>query len=407
MIIVNAEMRKYILITSSNFPQGGPGANYLNLFCRGLKANGAEISVYLLKGFAFGNAAYHGPAKGSTTQGIPFHYLGFRQRPNFLVLKLADQLKSFLNLLILLSGLVVNRKTSTILLYNSDVFFNFPIHLTAKTFGIRIIKFVAEIIDKSQYRKSLIGRMSRTAYMINFRHLNIMSDDLIVFSHYLCNKFTEMGFKEGRILIQPNLTDFEYWKVDPIDIKYCVGYSGAPYMKDGLNDLLKAISILNARGHNVSLLIVGDATFGKSLIPSLKMECKRLGVEDLVSFTGLVSSDEVKRYLSQCSVLAITRPDTAQTKAGFPTKLGEYMALGKPVLATKFGDIEKYFKDKDNIILAECDDPGSIADKLEWMICNTIETRNIALNGHKVAELLLEYNISMKRILQFITKVNQ
>ena len=83
------------------------------------------------------------------------------------------------------------------------------------------------------------------------------------------------------------------------------------------------------------------------------------------------------------------------------------MALGKPVLATKFGDIEKYFKDKDNIILAECDDPVSIADKLEWMICNAIGTRNIALKGHKAAELLLEYNISMKRILQFITKVNQ
>lgn len=41
-----------------NFPSGGAGATYLNLFCRGLKSNGYSVSVLLLKGYAFGNYTY-------------------------------------------------------------------------------------------------------------------------------------------------------------------------------------------------------------------------------------------------------------------------------------------------------------------------------------------------------------
>ena len=400
---MNHIAEEFVLITSSNFPEGGAGANYLNLFCRGLQANGAQIRVFLLKGHAFGSVRYTGPRTKNSIEGIPFTYLGFRQRPTKLLLKLADQFLSFARLLSLLTTLIFKRRPITILLYNGDIFFNSPVHLAGKLAKIKVVKFAAEIIDKSQFRQSLLGKISRAAYMFNFRHLNRMSEILIVFSYYLRREFLDMGFDERKIFVQPNLTDFDFWRPEVIDIKYTIGYSGAPYMKDGLNDLLKAVKILREKGMDVSMLVVGDATFGQSLIPGLRAECRETGIEDLVTFTGLVNSGEVRNYLSQCQILAITRPDTVQTRAGFPTKLGEYYALTKPVLATRFGDIERYFKDGVDIILAECDDPVSIATKLEWMIHNYEELSVIACKGRETAEQLLEYNNSMKRILEFVT----
>ena len=392
----------FVLITSSNFPEGGPGANYLRLFCRGLISNGANVRVYLLKGHAFGNTRYEGPRKGISAQGIRFSYLGFKQRPKSIFLKLADQFISYFRLHSLLCSLVFKREKETILLYNSDIFFNLPVHLTGKLAGIRIVKFAAEIIDKSQYRKSIIGRISRAAYMGNFRYLNKMSDKLIVFSQYLKNEFLRMGFDDRKILVQPNLTDFEFWQPLNTEPVYTIGYSGAPYMKDGLNDLLGAVSILADQKIKISLLIVGDATFGRTLIPGLQEECNKRGISEIVKFTGLIRSGEVKNYLSQCKILAITRPDTVQTRAGFPTKLGEYFALGKPVLATRFGDMERYFKDGQNVIFAECGDPNSIARKLEWMVKNDKELESIALRGHETAKQLLEYGAVMKRLLSFL-----
>ncbi|MHC1733006.1 MAG: glycosyltransferase [Bacteroidales bacterium] len=400
---MNSPIQEYILITSTNFPDGGPGANYLNLFCRGLKANGAKISVYLLKGHAFGNMRYNGPRKNITPERIPFTYLGFKQRPANILFKLADQFLSFVRLLSLLASLILLRKQVTLLVYNGDIFFNTPIHLAGRIGRIKLVKFAAEIIDKSQYRQSVLGRISRTAYMLNFKYLNRMADKIIVFSYYLKDEFVQLGIGEKRILVQPNLTDFEFWQPERVTNEYTIGYSGAPYMKDGLNDLLLSIKALRDRGVNVTLLVVGDATFGRSLIPGLRAECNRLGIDDLISFTGLVRTNEVRSCLSKCRILAITRPDTIQTRAGFPTKLGEYFALRKPVLATRFGDIEKYFKDGSDVILAECGSPSSISTQLEWMLQNGGRLEEVAQNGNRTANHLLDYKNSMKRILEFLS----
>ena len=148
--------------------------------------------------------------------------------------------------------------------------------------------------------------------------------------------------------------------------------------------------------------MIGDATFGKSLIPLLKEECANLDISEKVFFTGLVEHSTVKQYLSECKILAITRPSTLQTKAGFPTKLGEYFATMRPVLATNFGDMEEYFKDGTDIVMAECGNSEEIAQKIKWMIENKRELEIISERGYKTAHDLLEYKNSVRRMINFL-----
>ena len=399
---IAAEKKEHILITSMNFPWGGAGATYLNLFCRGLKLNGCSVRVLLLKGFAFGNYTFDGPRKNITKDGIPYTYLGYRQRPSNQIAKLFDEVLSFSRLLIFLFSLINKRKKVTLLIFNSEIQYNIPIYLFAKLFGIRNSKFVADIIDKSEFTGSVFQKLKRYGYMLNFRFFNRISDKLIVFSYYLRDEYLKMGYKESNIIIQPNLTDFEYWKSPDTEIKYNIGYSGAPYLKDGLSDLFKAISLLASQKINVTLLVIGDSIFGKSLIPGLKLECERLGISSKVTFTGLVDSAKVKHYLAECRMLAITRPSTIQTKAGFPTKLGEYYASGRVVLATNFGDMDKYFTDGQDIVMAECGNPESIALKISWMLENDDELDLISTRGYVKANQLFEYKNSVNRILTLI-----
>jgi glycosyltransferase involved in cell wall biosynthesis len=383
-----------------NFPCGGAGATYLNLFCRGLKSNGYSVSVLLLKGYAFGNYTYNGPRKNITDDGIPYTYLGFKQRPINQFLKLFDELLSILRLIIYLFSLINKRKSINLLIYNGEVQYNIPIYLIAKIFRIRTSKFVAEIIDESEFKGSFLRKLKRYGYILNFKYLNKISDKLIVFSFYLKNEYLKMGYNEKNIVVQPNLTDFNYWGTSNTEIKYNLGYSGAPYLKDGLYDLFKAISILKDKNISVTLLVIGDAIFGKSLIPALKGECEKLGILEKVTFTGLVDSSMVKQYLSECKILSITRPSTVQTRAGFPTKLGEYYATKRPVLATNFGDMEKYFTDGQDILMAECGNPESIALKILWMLQNNEELEMISRRGYDKANQLFEYKSSVKRIIE-------
>ncbi len=382
-----------------NFPSGGAGATYLNLFCRGLKLNGFSISVFLLKGYAFGKYTYNGPRKNITEDNIPYTYLGFKQRPDNIILKLCDELLSFIRLTICLFSLIPDRKIISLFVYSSDTPFTIPISLFAKIFRIKISKFVAEIIDKSEYDGSFFRKLKSYEYDFNFKYLNKIADKLIVFSYYLKNEFLKMGYNENNIIVQPNLTDFKYWESSGGEIRYDLGYSGAPYLKDGLYDLFKALSMLGKEKIYVTLLVIGDATFGKSLIPALKVECQKLGIDTNVTFTGLVESLSVKKYLSECKVLAITRPSTIQTMAGFPTKLGEYYACRKPVLATNFGDMDKYFTDGQDILMAECGNPESIAKKILWMRQNPGEMDLISKRGYEKAYNLLEYKNSVLRMI--------
>src|ERR1035437_5109279 len=342
--------QKYILITSSNFPKGGASATYLSLFCRGLKLNGCSIKVLLLKGFAFGSYTNKSSKRNVTNYGVPYTYLSSPKRPQNQILKIFDDLTSILHLIVFLISIFNQRKSTSFLIYNNEIQTNIPIYLIAKLFRIRIITFVPEFYDKSEFHGTFFRKLKWYGFLLNFNYLNRISNKLIICSHFLKEEYIKQGFHDANIIIQPNLTDFEYWETKNIEIKFTIGYSGTPYIKDGLNDLFKALSILQAEGIHLTLLVIGDSNFGQSLIPKLKEECSRLGISEKVYFTGLVESAMVKKYLSECKILAITRPSIVQTKAGFPTKLGEYFATKRPVLATNFGDIDKYFTNGLDII---------------------------------------------------------
>jgi glycosyltransferase involved in cell wall biosynthesis len=265
---------------------------------------------------------------------------------------------------------------------------------------------VPEFYDKSTFDGLAFGKLKWFSFLFNIHILNKFSYRLIVFSHYLKNLYLKHGISEDKIIVQPNLTDFDYWKIKE-EIKeeseeYTLGYCGTPTLKDGVNDLLQAIRELKNRNKNVRLLIIGDVTYGKSRIPEMIKLCESLNIAELVTFTGLVSSENVKRYLNKCKILVLTRPNIIQTQAGFPTKLGEYFASEKQILVTSFGDIEKYFAPMKELVTAECGNIENIAEKIIWMLSNPEKSEQIREAGYFRAKQLLSYSVSLDRIVKLI-----
>jgi len=398
----NQLAKDFILITSENFPDGGASANYMNLFCKGLKVNNQEISVWLLKGFAFGKHTRPHKQKNITADGVPFIYLSSTHRPKNYIRKLIDDFTAIIRLIISLIGLIKKRKAVYILVYSGGLLFNIPIYLIGRIIGLKIISFVPEYYDKPSSNGPLLSKIRWYEFLINFKYLNRTSFKLIVFSLSLKDIYVKQKVDKNNIIVQPNLTDFDYWKIDKSTTKYTLGYSGTPSLKDGLYDLLRAISFLRKNNLDITLLVIGDNTFGRSLLPNLREQCEMLDIFDLVTFVGLVELPAVRQYLSECMILTLTRPNIIQTQTGFPTKLGEYFASGKTVLATNFGDIEKYFIPGKDIVMAQCGDEKDIADKIQWIIANPDKAKTITENGYLKAKLMLDYKSSVFDILKLI-----
>jgi glycosyltransferase involved in cell wall biosynthesis len=393
-----------VLITSANFPKGSAAANYLNLFCKGLILSGNNIEVYLLKGYFLGGRKTDDAKRNLTDYGVPYTYLGFINRSSKKMVKIIGDIYGMFSLTWLLVSYFKYRKCATIFAYNNELHHSLLLNCYCKITGINIVTFVPEYYDISEFSGNLFHKLRWYSFLLNFHYINRLSDKLIVFSQYIKNRYIEKRYPERNILVQPNLTDFDFWNKDDNNICFNIGYSGTPYKKDGIEDLLSAVGLLQKKNIEVTLLIVGDVVNENSIIPSLAEFCEKLGIRKSVTFTGLVPIEDVKDWLNKCEVLAITRPNIVQAVAGFPTKIGEYFASRKTVLSTRIGEVVNYFKDMQEIVFAEPDNPQSIADKLDWILENKNESKKIAMNGYIRAKELLNYKDKVPAIMEFVNQ---
>lgn len=397
----NKTDKHYILFTSTNFPTGGPGASYLNLFCKGVKETGGNISVYLYKGYIYKNRKVKKNRRNRTQNGVSYTHLGFSNRSHYIILKIIEDSISFFRTAGLMLVLVTQKKRITILVYSNEFLSNLPVYLISKIFGIKIVSFVPEFYDKDESKKmGIIKLIKWNFFFLNYHFLNKLSNKLIVFSSFLKNEYINRGYSEGNIIIQPNLTDINNWYIPNQSPEFTIGYAGTPSKKDGIFDLIASIKLLKERGNIINAIIMGDSIGKESYLPELQKYCEEAGISDQVTFKGLISQEDVKSYLNSCQILAITRPNSKQTKAGFPTKLGEYLGCKRIVLATKFGDIERYFKDRTDIILAEPDSPFSIVENIQWILANKEKIPDIAQQGFKKAEEILDYKKGVIHIIK-------
>ena len=212
-------------------------------------------------------------------------------------------------------------------------------------------------------------------------------DGLFVISTALKEYFISVGVPEEKITIvnmtvEP--TRFEGVRKDPTVERYIAYCGTASNNKDGVNKLIEAFGLVAPKHKDVKLYIVGNTPSASDESGNLQL-IESLGLKDRVVFTGVVPAADMPQLLTNAAVLALARPDNLQAKNGFPTKLGEYLLTGNPVVVTKVGDIPLFLKDGESALLAEAGNSQEFADKLCWALENPEEALVIGGKGREVA----------------------
>ena len=91
------------------------------------------------------------------------------------------------------------------------------------------------------------------------------------------------------------------------------------------------------------------------------------GMSGSATFTGRIAHDKVAAYLDACDVLVsphVVASDGSEF-FGSPTKLFEYMAMARPVVASRLGQIADVIIDGENGLLVEPNDPDALARAIE------------------------------------------
>lgn len=227
-------------------------------------------------------------------------------------------------------------------------------------------------------------------------------DGLFVISYQLRDYFVQEGVNICNIEVINMIVDVDRFTEGVNNdkgnnyITYCGNLSNS---KDGVDLLLRAFSIVVEKYPLYKLQIIGQQYGHENC-----MLIKELGIVDKIVYTGSINANEIPKYLLDSRILVLCRPNNIQAQYGFPTKLGEYLLSGNPVVITSVGDIPLYFKNQQNAMVSQPNDIEDFASKIMWLIENPQKAKEIGMNGKATALKCFNADIEVGKMISFISK---
>ena len=97
----------------------------------------------------------------------------------------------------------------------------------------------------------------------------------------------------------------------------------------------------------------------------------------------------------------IYKSDNLQTRNCFPTKLGELLICGIPVITTTVGDANFYLKNAQSAFIIEPDDEDTLVDYIKFIINNPNRAKEIGMAGKTIAQKHFDPLYQGKRLSEF------
>jgi len=230
--------------------------------------------------------------------------------------------------------------------------------------------------------------------------LNLSAADLVVVvSQAMEQELTARGVPREKILVNPNGVEPAAYspEVDGSPVreqhglrgKTVVGFIGTFGPWHGAEVLAEAFGrLLAARPDwrtQVRLLMIGDGV----RMPDVRSALARHQVESMCVLTGLVPQADGPRYLAACDILASPHVPNADGTPffGSPTKLFEYMAMGKGIVASDLDQIGEILEHGRAAVMVTPGDVDSLAGGLTTLIEDP--ARREAL-GREARQLVLD-----------------
>jgi len=156
-----------------------------------------------------------------------------------------------------------------------------------------------------------------------------------------------------------------------------VGFLGSFIRRNGADLIIPMLSRLIKSGIDTKFMLIG----GGDLLPIIREEAAKRGLNERIIFTGSVSRHEIPHLLSMCSVLVAPYMESPELHFIFPTKVPEMMALRRPVVTARLYEIVTTFKVNEEVLAARYDVTDYV-DKITLLINDDYLRRRIADNGY-------------------------
>lgn len=208
-----------------------------------------------------------------------------------------------------------------------------------------------------------------------FERLNLRAADLIfVVSEVERQNLLISNVTSSKVIVNPNGVNTDLFRPDcggretrrTLGVEQqtvVVGFVGTFGPWHGAPLLAEAATRINEPRTRCYFLFIGageQQSATQSIIDSA-------GKREFAAFTGRIDHSLVPAHLDACDILVVpTVPASDGSQFfGSPTKLFEYMAMARPVIASRLGQIEEVIEDGENGLLVEPGDVDALTQAIE------------------------------------------
>lgn len=228
---------------------------------------------------------------------------------------------------------------------------------------------------------------------------------IFVISNKLREYFINIGIAPKKVhVINMTVDSNRFVNIEKQETKPYICYCGTvSNRKDGVDILLEAFGKIAKEYPKMNLYILGGRPYQNDNEKNDTI-IEKYGIKEQVYMPGAVPGSEMPQYLKNAEAVVLSRPDNIQAAYGFPTKLGEYLMTGNPVVVTRVGELDDFLEDGKSCLFAEPGNAQDFANKLKWVLEHPIEAKAIGANGKKIAEASFNYRIEGRKIADIIKR---
>jgi len=149
-------------------------------------------------------------------------------------------------------------------------------------------------------------------------------------------------------------------------------YNGTIVERNGLDLAVAAVARLSSSFPDLHLHVYGSGEF----LPAVREQVAQLGLDKRVLFHGDVSLERIASAIREHDAGLVPNKRNPFTDLNFPTRIFEFLCLGKPVIAPRTRGVLDYFG-KDELFFFEAGSAGDLARAIRELITDETQTRAI------------------------------
>jgi len=291
------------------------------------------------------------------------------------------------------------------LIYQRHSVFGISGVLLSRLFRIPMVLEVnaSEVWVKRNWSRILLFDLATRCEALSLR----FADRISVVSSVIRDQLSPYRLASEKILVIPNGVDANAFRPDIDGTKVrqeyglngfvVVGFIGTFTRWHGVETLFDAACRLIPVDPRIMFLLIGDG----DLRSSLHQRAVDKHIADRIVFTGMIQHAQAPQYLAACDILVSPHLGFEGTTRffGSPTKLFEYMAMGKAIVASNLEQIGEVIQDGVNGLHMQPGDTEGLVYQLLRLARDERMRQRLGANARKDVMKNYTWDKNAERIL--------